>query len=89
MDRRKKLAYNKLQENRAKDVSARGPKPITQFSWSAPYRLKGLAIGLALSALYSYFVMHGWHLILIVPATIFGYFMGWVVGYLLYNKRMR
>ena len=89
MDRRKKLAYDRIKESRANQLASKGPRPVTGFSWSLPFRLKGLALGMALSDAYSYLIMHGWYLSLIIPATILGYFIGWAIGYWLFNKRMK
>lgn len=60
-------------------------KPSTSM-WTLSYRLHGVTIALALAALYCYFYLHYWHKSLLIASIIFGYFVGWVVGYYTYRK---
>ena len=56
------------------------PKQASRSMWTLSYRLRGLALGLVLAALYCYFYLEYWHKYLIIAASIMGYFLGWLVG---------
>jgi len=52
-----------------------------------PFRLQGMGYGLAAAGLYCYFFLHSWSEYLLLAATILGYFMGWLVGYIFVNRK--
>lgn len=60
---------------------------IAISNWTLSYRLNGLTIGLGLSVLYCYFIIHEWSKVILISSTILGYTLGWVIGRFNYTKK--
>lgn len=55
--------------------------------WTLSYRLKGLAAGFFLAAVYSYIYEDGYPPKILVAGAILGYFLGWVIGRWFYTEK--
>lgn len=55
-------------------------------NWTLSYRLKGLALALALAGIYNYLYLPDWSYRLLIGSVILGYFLGWLVGRFYYTK---
>ncbi len=76
-------------ENKLLDINKQNKikENIAISNWTLSYRLKGLSIGLGLSALYCYFYLHEWSKVILIASTILGYTLGLVVGRFSYTKK--
>lgn len=55
--------------------------------WTLSYRLKGLAAGFFLSAVYCYAYVGTYPAKFLIAGAILGYFFGWVVGSFFYKQK--
>jgi len=51
------------------------------------YRINGLVFGLAAAIIYCYYFIEYWSPYVLIIASIFGYFIGLVVGVFSYTKK--
>ena len=72
---------------RPKAVSPTGPSEEYKISmFTLSFRIKGMALGLALAIVYCIFFLHDWSVKYLLAGPILGYILGWLAGRFFYRS---
>ena len=55
--------------------------------WTLSWRIKGMALGLAISLIYFHFFTNDYNEKIIIACAILGYFIGWAAGSFMYTDK--